>query len=297
MTYEALCPGDQVVDLEPGIHANISREAYDSIPAFSCTVLKKWLSLGGIPSEFAYWMRTRWEEKPTEALLVGRALDCAMLDGSFERQFAVGPDVDRRTTAGKAHWTAFKAANKEKTILTADQGATVSAMAEALHKAPALNGVFENCKKTVLVGELFGFPVKCEVDLFLSQSEHLLDLKTARDVSSHWFAKAFLDLGYDCQATFYLSVARACGLEKKVFDFVAVKNEAPWTCKVHSFDIDNPDHRLIFDACSVRLARAAGAIATRLEHNNFKDPEDWELLEIPAWALSQAKLESLAMMT
>src|SRR4029077_11274383 len=121
-----------------GIHANVSRAGYDAIPAVSCTALKRWNSLGEIPSEFAYWMRTRWDEKPTEALLIGRALDCAMLDGTFEREFAVGPDVDRRTTAGKAHWAAFKAANKEKTILTADQGATVSAMAEALHKAPAL---------------------------------------------------------------------------------------------------------------------------------------------------------------
>ena len=171
-------------------------------------------------------------------------------------------------------------------------------MAESLRKAPALHGVFGNCKKTVLIGELFGFPVKCEVDLFLSQSEHLMDLKTARDVSSYWFAKAFLDLGYDCQATFYLLLAQACGLkEKKVFDFIAIKNEAPWTCKVHSFNIDKFDHRIIFDACSVKLARAAGAIATRLEFNNFTDPSDWELLEIPGWALSQAKLESLAIMT
>jgi PDDEXK-like domain of unknown function (DUF3799) len=297
MKLEALCPGNEIVDLPPGIHANVSREVYDAIPALSCTALKKWLSLGGIPSEFAYWMKTRWEEKPTEALLIGRALDCAMLDGTFEREFAVGPDVDRRTTAGKAQWTAFKAANKGKTILTADQGEKVGQMATALQRAPALDGVFPNCKKTVLVGELWGYPCKAEIDLFIQNSPHLLDLKTARDVSAHWFAKAFLDLGYDCQATFYLLLAQACGLKKRIFDFIAVKNEAPWTTKVHSFDIDNPEHRVIFDACGIRLARAAGAIAARLEFNNFKDPEDWELLEIPAWALSQAKLESLAMMT
>lgn len=311
MTYEdftrgfvALCRpiqggGTYFVDIGPGIHANVSRETYDAIPALSCTVLKKWLTVGEIPSEFAYFLRTRWEEKPTEALLIGRALDCAMLDGNFESQFAVGPDVDRRTTAGKAHWTAFKAANKEKTILTADQGATVSAMAEALHKAPALNGVFENCKKTVLVGELWGFPCKAEIDLFSSNSTHLMDLKTARDVSKRWFGKAFIDLGYHFQATFYLLLARACGLDKRIFDFLAVKNEAPWTCKVHSFDMDNLDreHDTLFAGCRITLERAAREIAARLETGNFADSQDWELLEIPAWALSQAKLESLVMMT
>jgi hypothetical protein len=281
----------------PGIHHNLSREAYDAIPAFSCTVLKKWPSLGEIPSEFAYWMRTRWEEKPTEALLIGQALDCHMLNGNFSAMFAVAPEVDRRTTAGKAQWTAFMASNKGKTVLTADQGEKVGQMATALQRAPSLDGVFPNCKKTVLVGELWGYPCKAEIDLFSQNSQHLLDLKTARDVSSHWFAKAFLDLGYDCQATFYLLLAKACGLDKRVFDFIAVKNDAPWTVKVHSFDIENPEHRVIYDACGIRLARAAGAIAARLEFNNFKDPQDWELLEIPAWALSQAKLESLAMMT
>lgn len=295
MTFEALCPGEMLVTLKPGIHPNLPRETYDRIPALSCTALKKWLSLGEIPSEFAYWMRTRWEEVPTEALLVGRALDCYLLDKDFDARFATAPVLDRRTTAGKAQWNAFKAANQGKTVLTADQAITVDCMAESLRNAPALDGVFANCKKTVLCGELWGFPCKAEVDLLSSGTAHLLDLKTARDVSKRWFTKAFLDLGYDYQASFYLALAQACGLKKTVFDFIAIKNDPPWTVKVHSFDIENPDHRIIFDASSVKLARAAGGVATRLESRNFTDSQDWELLEFPAWALSQAKMETLAL--
>ena len=293
MNLSALCHGDPL-PFEPGIHVGVSREAYDRIPALSATVLKKWLSLGEIPSEFAYWMRTRWEETPSEAMLIGSALDCQLLDGDFSSRFAVAPDVDRRTTAGKAQWNAFKAANKSKTVLTASQSEKVAAMVQSLHVSPSLDGVFNNCKKTVLCGELWGFPCKAEIDLFTSNSEHILDLKTARDVSAHWFAKAFLDLGYDCQATFYLSLAQACGLDKQIFDFLTVKNEVPWTCKVHSFDINNQEHRILFDACSVKLARATGAVTTRLEFNNFTDPQDWELLQLPEWALRQAKMETLS---
>ena len=292
MNLSLLCKGEPL-PFEPGIHSGVSRETYDRIPALSATVLKKWLSLGEIPSEFAYWIRNRWDEIPSDALLLGSALDCQLLDGDFSSRFAVAPEADRRTNAGKAQWNAFKATNKGKSVLTAGQSEKVKAMSAALHTSPSLDGVFTNCQKTVLCGELWGFPCKAEIDLFIPGSTHLLDLKTARDVSAHWFAKAFLDLGYDYQASFYLSLAQACTLKKRIFDFLAVKNEAPWTCKVYSFDFDNPDHRILFDACAIKHARAAGSVTTRLERNNFTDSQDWELLQLPEWALRQAKMDSL----
>jgi PDDEXK-like domain of unknown function (DUF3799) len=215
------------------------------------------------------------------------------LDGDFLNRFAVAPALDRRTTAGKAQWSAFVGANKGKTVLTAAQAEKLEAMALSLNTSPSLDGVFDNCKKTVLCGELWGFPCKAEIDLYMAASIHLLDLKTARDVSSYWFAKAFLDLGYDCQATFYLSLAQACALKKTIFDFLAVKNEAPWTCKVHSFNSETIEHRIVFDACLVKLARAANEIVRRLQTNNFTDSQDWELLQLPEWALHQAKMETL----
>ena len=210
-----------------GIHTNLERSIYDRIPALSCTALKKWLSLGEIPSEFEYWMKTRWEEPPTEAFLIGSALDCRLLEGAnYSSRFAVAPKVDRRTNAGKAQWAAFEAANPGKTILTLEQGELVQQMAYSLLRAESLDGVFKNCEKTCVCDELFGFPCKSEFDLFNPRSNHLLDLKSCRDVSPKWFAKAFLDFGYAEQATFYLALAQAAGLEKTIFDFIAVKKEA-----------------------------------------------------------------------
>jgi len=292
MNLAALCHGEPV-PFKPGVYREMPRLIYDRIPAFSCTALKKWISLGEIPSEFAYWMQMRWDETPSEAMIIGNALDCLLLDDLFSAKYAVAPEGDRRTTAGKAQWNAFQAAHKGKTVLTASQFDKVDTMAESVRRAPALDGVFDNCKKVVLCGELWGYPAKAEIDLFTPDSEHLLDLKTARDVSARWFSKAFLDLGYDYQASFYLALAQACGLKKRTFDFITVKNEAPWTCKVHAFDIDDPDHRIFFDACLLKLARAAGSITTRLERNNFTDSQDWELLQLPEWALHQAKMETL----
>jgi hypothetical protein len=295
MNLSALCHGDPL-PFEPGIYPNMSRSDYDRLPALSATVLKKWLSLGEIPSKFAYWMQTRWDEAPSEAMLIGNALDWRLLGGLFSAKYAVAPDVDRRTTAGKAVWNGFKAANKGKTVLTAGQAEKVEAMTGSVRTAETADGILGNCKKMVLCGELWGFPCKAEVDLFTPTSEHLLDLKTARDVSEYCFGKALIDLGYDCQASFYLSLARACGLKKDIFDFLCVENEAPWTCMVYSFDLEDLDHRLLFDACLIKLERAANEIVTRLQTNNFTNSKDWKLVKVPEWALHQAKLETLAIL-
>jgi hypothetical protein len=292
MNFERLCNGEPL-RFEPGIYPQMPRTDYNRIPALSCSVLKKWLSLE-IPSEFEYWMKTRWEEPPTEALLIGSALDCRLLDGDYWERFAIAPKVDRRTNAGKAGWAAFEKLNAGKTILTQEQGELVENMDVALIQAKSLDGVFEHCEKTVICAELFGYPAKAEMDFFNSRSEHLLDLKSCRDVSPKWFTKACVDFGYFEQATVYLMIARAAAIEKSIFDFIAVKKEAPWTVKVYSFSPwGDPDHWTLFEGSRVRLERAANEIAQRLEVNNFRDSQDWELLRIPEYALRQAKLETL----
>jgi len=291
--FTALCHGEPE-PFDPGIYTDMNRSAYDRIPALSCSVLKKWLSLGEIPSKFEYWMKTRWEAPPTEAFLIGSALDCRLLDRDYSSRYAVAPKVDRRTNAGKAQWAAFEAANAGKTILTLEQGELVQQMAYSLLRSESLDGVFENCTKASVCTELFGYPVKSEFDLFNPNSTHLLDLKTCRDVSRKWFANAFLDYGYAEQATFYLTAAQAAGLEKKIFDFIGVEKEPPWAVKVYSFNpYENVKHSIMFEACRIRLARAAGGLVTRLERNDWRDDQDWEEVEISEWALSQAKLETL----
>jgi PDDEXK-like domain of unknown function (DUF3799) len=293
MNFVPLCHGEPE-PFAPGIFPKLDRSVYDRIPALSCSALKKWLSLGEIPSEFQYWMKTRWDETPTEAFLIGSALDCRLLDGDYEKRFAVAPKVDRRTNAGKAQWAAFEKANAGKTILTQEQGELVKNMSYSLLQSESLHGVFENCEKTAICVQLFDYPSKAELDFFNPRSTHILDLKSCRDVSPKWFTKAFLDFGYAEQASFYLSIARAAGLDKSIFDFIAVKKEPPWTVKVYSFaPWEDPNHRILYDACCVRLAYAAGAVAARLEANDFRDSQDWEFLKLPEYALYQAKLETL----
>jgi hypothetical protein len=291
---DRLCRGEPL-RFEPGIYPNMNRLDYDNCPALSCTALKKWLSLGAKPSKFNYWLKNRWDKPPTEAFLIGSALDCRLLDGrGYSSHFAVAPKVDRRTNAGKAQWAAFEAASPGKTILTLEQGELVQQMAYSLLRTESLQGVFEHCQKTSICDPLFGFPCKAEIDLFNPNSTHLLDLKTCRDVSEEWFKKAFIDYGYAEQASFYLMLAQAAGLEKRIFSFIGVEKEPPWAVEVYSFaPWEDEKHWMLFDACRLRLARAAGALVTRLERDDWRDDQDWKMIPIDEWVLREAKLETL----
>ena len=268
---------------------------YNNISALSCSVIKKWIALQEIPDEFAWWLSQRWKEPQTESLLVGSALDCMLIDNKFSECFAVAPACDRRTSVGKAIWSSFQDANQGKTMLSAEQFQRVSQMAASLRNAPAADGIFYHCRKVVLVSELFSFPWKAEVDLWNPDIPHILDLKSARDVSPKWFVKASIDLGYDLQACSYLLLAQACGYtEKKIFSFVTTKNEEPWTVKIHNFaPFEDPDHRVIFEGNRARLAAAANDLAARLETMNFKPNYDWELMRFEDWTIRQAKMRAL----
>ena len=89
-------------------------------------------------------------------------------------------------------------------------------------------------------------------------------------------------------------MAQAAGLtEKKIFNFVAVENEEPWTPAVYSFlPYHEEHHREIFEACRLRLARAAGALVTRLERGIWRDSADYRPIPFPAYAVARARAES-----
>lgn len=297
--------------VSPGIYFDFPRVDYDNIPALSCTALKKWLECADFPSRFAKWLKGRWDEVPTDALLIGSALDCMMLNSaSFDQCFAVIPEdaparPSKRTRNAKKpapasleaieYWDKFLGAAEDKQILTAGQYGVALRMQQALRDAECAAGIFTHCRKAVIVGELFGFPCKCEIDLFLEKSEHLWDLKTSRNVAPESaFARASLELGYDAQATFYLLMAQAAGFpEKRIFNFVAVENEEPWTPAVYSFlPYGDAFHHDIFEACRLRLARAAGGLVTRLERGIFRDSPDYRPMVFPDYAVARARTES-----
>lgn len=277
--------------MNPGVYYDMSRTEYQLIPRHNQTTLKRWLSLGDIPSEFAYWRDSQHDDEK-DCFLVGQALDCLLLEpDKYNDRFAVGPVGNRQTKAGKEAWADFLKISCNHQILTASQGHLVSKMADALKNSQKVSDVFKHCQKAVLIADLFGFPCKGEVDLWDGgkKTEHIWDVKQLKDVSRKGFKKAFIEWGYDIQATFYLSLAMSLGFEKTIFSFICVKNSPPYTVRVHSFEPKTkPRHDLLYNICLSEIQTSLEELDRRIKSDDFKDDDDWESIDIPEWRLRTA---------
>ena len=296
LNYSAFTPNPKFpaakIIPDAGLKGKMDRPDYDMIGALSCSVLKKWLELESTPSEFGWWLKDRWVDVTSSAALsMGSALDCILLEeGLFDAKFMAFTREGPKRVTDK-----HREDNPGKIVLTYEQLQTAFSMAKALRESPATacGRDFELLGKEVAVARVFGIPFKCEFDMWDSGSEEICDLKSAKDVTRKGFAKAFVDYGYDYQATLYLAIANALGFAKRAFNFICVKNEAPFTVKAYRFrPYANDKHREIYDGCLNRIGMAADSLIASLD-NNFADDDSWEDLTLPEWSVRQRKAEAL----
>jgi len=224
--------------MKPGIY-QLTRQEYRDIPAHNQSTLKKWgeLGLGKSPAYFAWW-RASEPEPPSDAMVLGSALDCYLIDGqeAFDENYVIWEGGTRR---GK-EWDAFKEKSVDYTILTETQYEQVYGMAREV-RAKDEDGIFTNMKKAVLVGELCGELCKAEADLFADQCPIIGDLKVTSDTNIEAFYKKCKDLGYFIQSAFYLDLASVLGQPVKQFRWICVEPEYPHHNCTFYLPIDSPE--------------------------------------------------------
>lgn len=276
--------------MKPGVY-QMERAEYDALPYYNQSLIKKWISFGSLPSEFKYFHDHPGQ--PSDSLILGSALDCAMLEPArYHARFSAAPRCDRRTKIGKELWQSFQSECNGKTVITDEQSVHIQGMAESLRKSDSVSDVFKFCRRAVLIANIFGFNCKGEIDFWSEKSAHIGDLKALKDVSPSGFMKAFFDFGYDIQATFYLALARALGFDKRIFDFHCVKNAPPHTVATYSFaPFENEGHRTVEIQAENMIGQAIGELDRRIKTNDFADDHDWKLIAIPQWRLRRAQIE------
>lgn len=279
-------------DVRTGLHGPLPREAYDSLPCLSNTTIKKWAELESTPTEFAWWLKSRWEESgSTSALSKGSALDSLITDveNMPDRFLVFTPAGPKKIT--QAH----RDANPGKIVMAHADFQEALEMAKALQASPhtSQGEDLRHCGKEVAIANLFGVPFKCEFDLWADDTENITDIKSARSVTPSEFGKAFVDFSYDFQASLYLSIARELGFDKTVFNFLCVKNSAPYTVKPYRFrPFENQKHREIFNGCMARVEALTQSLLKAME-NGFAEDLRWDDLTIPEWSVRQRSAEAL----
>lgn len=220
--------------MKPGLYPDIPFKDYLAIPAVSNSYLSK---MDKCPAA------AKVEQEETPSLILGRAVHKVVLEGSkaFLKEFAVAPDLDKRTKAGKEEFAAFQSANEGKQILTKDEGDKVLVIGNAVFKHPfAKKLLAENVTEQTIIWEDrdTGLLCKGRPDCLPDEDKMVIvDLKTARGAGEKEFTRSVVSYGYAKGAAFYHDgYGAATGIYLSDFVLIAVEPEEPYRVEVYVLD-------------------------------------------------------------
>ena len=178
----------------------MTEQEYRKHPAISRSELFK---ISESPEKFKYYREH--PEDPTPALVFGQLFHAmALTPETVWEQFAVMPNVDRRTKAGKEAFAEFEASADGKTIVSVDMVEQATDMCEALNKNEFVKKLLKGEKEKPFfwVDEMTGEECKCRVDCLSEVGENLIivDLKSTDNAETEAFMRSAIKYGYDLQS-------------------------------------------------------------------------------------------------
>lgn len=191
------------------------------------------------PQKFQYYREN--PPTPTPALLFGQLFHKMALEPTdVWNEFAVAPDVNKRTKEGKEQWKQFLDLNDEKSIVTKEMVEQASAMCAAINNEPlAVKLLYgEHEKPFFWLDELTGEECKCRADcLNTSYSQPIIvDVKSTTDASTDGFMRSAINYGYDFQAAMYSEGTSKNIGQNPLFVFIAVEKEPPYAVNIFQAD-------------------------------------------------------------
>lgn len=210
----------------------MSNAEYRKTEGISSTELKK---IAKSPAHYRWWKDNPQQDTPS--LLFGRAAHKYALEkDDFFTEFAVAPNVDRRTKVGKEQWTLFEADNQGKDIISADDFQKIQDMHKALYDCPFVASLLSGVKELSFFrkDEETGLIIKARPDCLttLGDTHILIDYKTTEDADSDVFMKQSIKLMYDLQMAYYKDIVDAELNREHSVIFIAQEKTAPYCVNI-----------------------------------------------------------------
>lgn len=209
---------------------------YRKHPAISHSQL---LRIAESPEKFRYYQDN--PKLPTASKLSGQYLHAITLQPeTVNDNFAIIPDVDKRTKEGKEIMKQFAIEAAGKGVVTVEMADKAEAMKAALmqneYVAKLLNG--EREKPYFWTDKMTGEQCKCRVDCLSEVGENLVvvDIKTTTNAETEAFTRSALKYGYDVQAAMYLEGVEANTGRKPIFVLIAIEKEPPYCINILQVD-------------------------------------------------------------
>jgi len=191
------------------------------------------------PEKFRYFLEHPPEQTP--AMAFGSACHKMILEpGDFGTEYAIAPQVDKRTKDGKAMWEAFCEDNAGKTIISSDDASTMQEMEEAIYRCPLAKKLICGRGETEVAffwtdkdtGEKC--KVKCDRIVTYRRRKYIVDYKTTLTADTFHFNSEIWKRGYFMQAGMYAEGMKTAKKMKKLpgFLFVAQEKKPPYSVNV-----------------------------------------------------------------
>lgn len=228
------------VPTEPGVYRDLSFENYHAIKAMSHSVLEGFVP-PRTPAHGRELMLHPREQTADLAIGYGGHV-CILEPERFELEYVVAPKFDRRTTAGKAGWAEFEAANRGKALLAADEHARLLAMRAAVLAHPTARELLQspgaNELSLIWPDESTGLLCKGRLDHVgpLGGDMWVVDLKTARSAAERAFQRDAGAYGYFRQLSFYRDGLNALRPHPRRCALVVVEKEPPYCVACYELD-------------------------------------------------------------
>ena len=185
------------------------------------------------PQKFKYYKENPPEPTPSFHKML-------LEPDTFNDEFVVAPEANRRAKEGKQMWEAFVADHENQTIIPVEMYAQAKEMCEAVKREPLsvklLNGEAE--VPFFWTDEMTGEACKCRVDVLNTEYSQpiIVDVKTTADASTDAFIRSAINYGYDLQSAMYSDGVEKNIGKKPLFVFIAVEKEPPYAVNILQAD-------------------------------------------------------------
>lgn len=191
------------------------------------------------PEKFKYYLEH--PEPPTKALAFGSLFHAMVLEPeTVERDFAVAPNVDRRTKFGKDMFAKFEKDSYGKIAVAQDMVDLAVEMRDAVAKHELASKLLRGQHEVAFSwkDDITGEMVKCKVDVFreFEDKVRIVDLKSTENAETEAFTKAAINMGYDMQAAMYSKIVEQCTGKRVDFIFLAVEKKPPYAINILEAD-------------------------------------------------------------
>jgi hypothetical protein len=266
--------------MKTGIYHDISFDDYRAIDAVNCSFLKTVLNRSPLHAQ----QEKDNPKEPTAALRQGSILHGFTFErGEFENVYAIAPEVNKRTNAGKEELAKFAEDNLGKQIISQAEFDMAKIQYDNLLNHEGAKVYLQEGKPEVTIiwlDKLSGLLCKARIDYLHEWQAVIADLKTTQDASIMGFSKSILNFGYEIQAAFYVDGYTALTGDEPSFVLIPIEKQPPYAAACYEVG-----HRSITKGRS--MYQEAMAIVKRCKESGIWESysQKVEHIEIPSWAL------------